>query len=357
MKQCLDLFLQKIGFEVMPSNLAEFTIYYQFENSFVNVVYVIEDRQGLYLTSEQLDHMKETIRALFQEKGYDNAHILSLVISSRIDQIKAIAESDSFCWFLQPEQKELIIYENQTADFYGLKAKLEDWLLRQKQDGKEPMIEKHNKRFYVDWKNKAGVTWVITFLNVIVFLICTFSGELLYNIGELNVIAVMKDGEYYRILTSMFLHADIDHLFGNMLIFFFLGEIVEKKMGHVKYLLLYSLAGIGGGLLSMWYSLSMRNFGSSIGASGAIFGVIGALLWLVIVHKGRVEHITLGKILFLILYSLYSGFTATNIDNAAHIGGLAAGFLSALFLYGRKNKSRKRRRIKNAQVRSREDED
>ena len=80
----------------------------------------------------------------------------------------------------------------------------------------------------------------------------------------------------------------------------------------------------------MAYSTYLQTFTDSIGASGAIFGVIGALLWMVLKNKGKVESITLGKIMFLAIYSLYSGFISTNVDNAAHIGGFIGGIWIAM---------------------------
>lgn len=335
MRQQLDEFLQRIGYQVIPSNLPEFTIYYQLEYNYVNVIHIVEDRQGLSLKQEQLEHIKEKISELFLQKGYKDSHILSIILSDDVDKVREITINDTFCWILLPVDRRLVIYENHAADFYGLKEKLEDWLVQAGQDdytvsGKKKIKEKVS---YSYLKEKSYITILITFINAIIFLICTFTGDLLYNIGELNVIRVFQDGEYYRIFTCMFLHGDINHLFSNMIIFFFLGEIVEESIGHIKYLFLYFTAGIGGGLLSMGYSFYLGTFINSIGASGAIFGVTGALLWLVIVHKGRLESITLGKILFLIVYSLYSGFTSTNVDNAAHIGGLITGLLFTIVFY------------------------
>ncbi len=341
MKQQLDSFLQSQGYNVIPSNLPEFTIYYQNENNYVNVIHLVEDREDLYLEKDQFRHVKDTIYKLFKSKGYYNVHILSIIISTDMEKVKRITNEDTFCWMIEPIEKKLIIYENQVSDFYGAKTKIEDCLLRNYKEyveleGNTEVINENSKKFIdkglIDLKKRSYITIGITVINILMFLICTFTGDLLYNIGALNVIRVFYNGEFYRIITSMFLHADVNHLFSNMVIFYFFGDIVEKSIGHIKYLFLYFIAGIGGGLLSMEYSSFLGNYVDSVGASGAIFGIIGALLWLVISHKGRLGDITLGKILFLIIYSLYSGFTATNIDNAAHIGGLIVGFLFTLIV-------------------------
>lgn len=339
MKQQLDQFLKNLGYGVIPSNLPEFTIYFQVEHHFVNVVHVVEDRAGLYLLNDQFEHIKQKIHELFKNKGYEEVHILSIVLSDDIEKVKKLCLEDKFCWMLKPIEKKLMIYENQAVDFYGLKDKLEDWL--QAPDvvqevsavGKKVSGKGHFNLTNI-WK-KSYITITLTVINVLVFVLCTFTGEL-YKAGALNAVKVLLDGEYYRLLSSIFLHWDINHLFGNMLIFFFLGDIVEKELGHGKYLLVYLAAGISGGLLSMGYGAFTRDFANSVGASGAIFGVVGALFWLVIMNRGRLEYISIGRVLFLIVYFLYSGFTGSNVDNSAHIGGLIAGFVFAMALYWKK---------------------
>ena len=92
----------------------------------------------------------------------------------------------------------------------------------------------------------------------------------------------------------------------------------------------------------MAFSIWTRDYTPSLGASGAIFGITGALLWIVIRNRGRHAEITMPKIIFLIAYSLYNGFVSTNIDNAAHVGGLFGGFLLAILLYRKKGKAKER---------------
>ncbi len=181
-------------------------------------------------------------------------------------------------------------------------------------------------------KNLPWVNICLIIVNAVVFLICTFTGGLLYNKGALGVMLIMDDQSYYRIITSMFLHADTGHLFSNMIVLYYAGEIVEKRLGHILYAVLYFLSGIAGGILSMGYELMSGNYINSVGASGAVFGVEGALLLLVILHHGKLESVTLGRLAFVIAFSLYCGFTSSDVNNAAHIGGVLMGFaLAAVF--------------------------
>ena len=173
------------------------------------------------------------------------------------------------------------------------------------------------------------VSTVLVAVNVIVFAICNFTKDLIYNAGELDVISVLVRGEYGRILWSMFLHSGISHLFNNMLILFFLGSMIEKEVGHVRYGVLYFLSGIGGNLLSLLSRASHGDLAASLGASGAVFGLDGVLLAMVLFSGKRMENVTPARVMLMIAYSLYSGFTGQNIDNVAHVGGLLTGFVAA----------------------------
>lgn len=151
-------------------------------------------------------------------------------------------------------------------------------------------------------------------------------------LGQFSVTYLLYGQEYYRLITSAFLHADIEHLLNNMLLLYCCGEMVEQSLGKGRFLALYFLSAVCGNLLSAAYELSTLDFYTSIGASGAVFGLTGALLYLVIVKKGAAAHISLGRVMVAVLLSLYAGFTSAYVNNAAHVGGLLSGFLLAFLL-------------------------
>ena len=178
------------------------------------------------------------------------------------------------------------------------------------------------------WRELPLVSATLVAINLIVFLLCSFTGSLLYTMGKLDAWSVVVQGEYLRIIWALFLHGDVGHIFNNMLILFFLGAMIEKEVGHVRYALFYFLSGIGGNLLSLWCKVLTGDPSGSIGASGAVFGLDGVLLAMVLFSGRKMENVTLPRVLLMIFYSLYSGLTGQNVDNAAHIGGLTTGFLA-----------------------------
>lgn len=170
-------------------------------------------------------------------------------------------------------------------------------------------------------------TVLFVILNIVIFLICTFTGDLLYNKGAFYVWGIVTDQEYYRLISAVFLHYDINHLFNNMILLFFIGRIVEKYIGHSVYFIIYMLSGIGGNIISGLWESKIEQYSRSVGASGAVFGLTGALLILVIFHDGKLEEIKWQGVIVMLLLSVYNGFTVENINNAAHIGGLAVGII------------------------------
>lgn len=331
------------GYKKIPSNLPEYTFYWHREIQGIIVLLVIDYNQGLYISEDQHAHFKRKITEFFRNKGESDVHILSLVVSTDTGKAKKLCVGDSFCWVIDAVTDRLLIYEGQVSDFYGWKRILENFLTDSSQNtiweskadhpfsqlGKDLMESR--RLFQETWiRGRTGqlpiVNICLVAINVIVFLICTFTGELLYNIGASGAKEIIEGRAYYRLFTAMFLHAGIQHLFSNMFVLYYIGEMVERKLGHIPYAVVYILSGVAGNIFSIGYEFLTGDFYSTVGASGAVFGVEGAMLLLVIINHGKLEYMTMGRLVFAIAFSLYCGFTGTNINNAAHVGGVLTGF-------------------------------
>ena len=192
-------------------------------------------------------------------------------------------------------------------------------------------------------KIKDPCTVALIAVNVIVFLFLSFrgmteDGMFLLEHGAMYVPYMIEKGEYYRIFTSMFLHFGFDHLLNNMVILAAIGWNLEYEIGQLKFMILYLFSGLGGNLLSAYWDIRVGDYAVSAGASGAIFGVIGALLYVAIRNRGRIGDISGKGLVFMIILSLYYGYSSGGVDNMAHIGGLIAGFLLSVLLYRKKNR-------------------
>ena len=191
-------------------------------------------------------------------------------------------------------------------------------------------------------KPEAPCTVALIVINVAVFFIMSLFGNtedvmFMLEHGAMFEPLITEEHEYYRIITSMFLHFGIEHLLNNMVILGALGWNLELETGKIRFLIIYLVSGIGGNLLSLYLGVSSAEYAVSAGASGAIFGLMGALLYVAARNRGRMGRISGKRVLFMIALSLYFGITSSGIDNAAHIGGLLCGFILAVILYRKKN--------------------
>jgi rhomboid protease GluP len=150
--------------------------------------------------------------------------------------------------------------------------------------------------------------------------------------------ALVAQGEAWRLLSSMFLHAGFAHLALNMLSLYFLGSFIEGAFGRGRFLALYLLSGISGGLAYLYFGAFD---GAAVGASGAIFGLLGGVLGYSL-RRGTFswQNPLIRQLLILLALNLYLGFSIANISNTAHIGGLlggvAFGWLVAPTVYAQK---------------------
>lgn len=322
-----NLFFEQ-GYNKIPSNLPEFNFYCHREVQGMTVLHVIDYRQGLYISKDQYTHLKEQIEAFFHDRGEREVHVMTLVLCDDTEKARSLCDKDSFCWVIDSRAYRLLIHETQTADFYGWKDILEDYLFALAQEGAKGTEPNAEPKKRIDWRALSWVNIILVAINVIIFLICTFTGDLLYNKGAFNVAALWR-GEWYRLFTSVFLHWDVEHLFSNMIVLYCMGAIVERRLGAVPYTALYMLSGLAGNIFSMGYEMLTNAYRNSAGASGAVFGVEGALLFLVMANRGKLEFVTARRVAFAIAFSLYCGFTSAGVNDAAHVGGVLMGFAAA----------------------------
>jgi len=199
--------------------------------------------------------------------------------------------------------------------------------------------EKKNKKMEKIFSTKKPIiTYALIFLCVLMFVVSSggYTVDLLIKWGA-NYGPLIKNGQIYRIVSSMFLHIGTIHLFLNMYSLYVVGPRVEDFFGKWKYLLIYFLSGISGSLLSV----GLNDNVVSAGASGAIFGLFGALLYFGHTYRGYIGSMIKSQIVPVVLYNLIMGFFISGIDMAGHVGGLIGGLLVSYALGTIENKKYK----------------
>jgi len=172
-------------------------------------------------------------------------------------------------------------------------------------------------------KKTPYITYTLIALNVFIYFFFQMIGQYDNIIEQFCLYGpLVRVGDYYRLFTCMFLHADVLHLFFNCYALYVIGPQLESYMGKWKYCIIYIFSGILGSLLS----ITMSN-NPSVGASGAIFGIMGSLLYFGYHYRLYLGSVLRSQLIPLILINLLYGFMVTGIDNFAHIGGLIGGIL------------------------------
>ena len=174
---------------------------------------------------------------------------------------------------------------------------------------------------------QAPATMILIGINVLVYVVTAAQG------GGINLPggelfskwalqgAAVSDGDWWRLVTAMFLHGSILHLGFNMLALYWLGTIIEQALGTPRFLLVYVVSGLAGSAGALWFS---SKFAVTVGAAGAIFGLIGALLILEYLSTGSL----MGQAMVLILVNLALTFAVPGISIGGHVGGLAGGIVA-----------------------------
>ena len=185
---------------------------------------------------------------------------------------------------------------------------------------------------------RAWINGTLIILNILYFLYLELTGStedayFMLEHGAMYGPLILRGHEYYRLLTSIFMHFGIDHIVNNMLVLFVLGDNLERALGKVKYLIFYLSCGVLTNVVSLLFEMPVGDWSVGAGASGAIFGVVGGLIYVVAVNKGRLEDLSTRQLVVMAVFSLYLGFTSTGVDNTAHVAGLVIGMILAAILY------------------------
>jgi len=171
------------------------------------------------------------------------------------------------------------------------------------------------------------ITYIIIGINILLFAYTMFANyDVIYKYGMSNFF--IKQGEYYRLFTCIFLHVGIFHLLFNMYALYVIGPQIESFFGKWKFLFIYLISGICGSLFSLAFNTEVI----SVGASGAIFGLLGSMLYFGYHYRTYLGNVIRSQIVPIIVFNLIIGFTLNNVDNFGHIGGLIGGILSSMIV-------------------------
>ena len=189
----------------------------------------------------------------------------------------------------------------------------------------------------LDFGAKPYLTWTLIGVNLLLWLLVEMSGGstdtgVLLKFGAMEAQHIAA-GDYWRLFAATFLHSGLLHISFNCIALFIFGQQLESIYGYSRFLAIYFIAGLAGSVTSYALSISAAPNTLGVGASGAVFGLLGGLIAFYIVHRdkfGAIGRQSLTGLLVIVVINVALGFVVPGIDNFAHIGGFLAGLLVGL---------------------------
>ncbi len=321
------------GYLMMPTNLPYINFFSKKndEEGIINIIGCIDENVIDKFSVADLDNISFQVERKFLFSGMKDVNIIFLINSDNLEKHKVLCDGKAKVWIIDTICKRLMIFENQPEDFDGLRSKIESAISR----------NQGNKALYKRNRNNAKsypwTTIILMVMNIAYFFILEYMGStentlFMLKHGALYYVNVFQKHEYYRLVTCMFMHFGFAHLLNNMFSLYLLGSEAEKFYGKVKFIIIYMASGIFASLSSVLYQQSVGGYSISAGASGAIYGIMGALL-VRIVEERRKNMSAFSKMGLVLILLIMAGQNSGNVDNIAHIGGFVAGMICGIISY------------------------
>ncbi len=340
-------FIQKLishGYVGIGVKYKEIELFYKEIGGACHCIMLIDyqDTGSSPISTEFLRSFKDSVINYLESRGMEQIHMLGVVTTYSEYVAEDLIEGLMPYWVLDVYHDKVVMPEGQPQEFGDLRSIVERMNAGEVQNANKTG-DTSGGRIVVrpgsSYKNRLiNFNNLMILINVVTFCILESMGSTLNSYfmlehGAFYWPAVNVDGEYYRFFTCMFLHFGFEHLFSNMIVLYFLGDNLERAFGGKRYLTIYLGTGLVAAFVSCGYYLWVNEQVLSCGASGAIFGVIGALVYIVWTNNGKLEDLSVWRLVLFVGFSFYSGFTSTGVDNAAHVGGFIAGMILAKLLY------------------------
>jgi rhomboid protease GluP len=292
------------------------------------VVCLFDDAGKLAADRWRIDRVMDYAAQKVREQNSGRCQFLALVLSEDFSVSKQLLEGSYPRWFVDGDG-QMVIFDDQPSEFCDLYPVL---------TRKETLMDRFKGKG-ISVNRIPEATLILVILNVIIQCIVAV-GEIGGKDSALLEWMVLRIGpfiqkpEWWRLATSVFLHFGWEHLFNNMLVLLYLGSLAERCLGKKRFLAVYLFSGIGANIVSVWWYVHQGELlVATAGASGAIFGIAGLLLGIVLLSKGRFEGITLRQLVLMMFFTLYHGFAESGVNNCAHIAGGVIGFVCGILIF------------------------
>lgn len=322
--------LKQSGLNVLPETDYGVSNLYTIRTGVPFVISIVDWDVVEEQTEETLLNIKSNIHRQINDMGFEVCHIHSIYYLDNAQILKPYVQVLQEYWVVDKLERRLYIYENQPDNCLGIRAYLEKYL-----DGSLTTSEKKKQPFPI-------INFTVIVINILVYIWLisngnVYDGGYLLRCGGAYAPYIYEKGEIYRLFTCMFIHSGIMHIANNLFMLAIVGSTLERIAGKVKYLVIY----FGGGLLSSLASSTMHYFFEenivSVGASGAVYAVLGGVIAILLFEKNTGRTVNIRSILLFAILMVYSCTTGEGVDNWAHLSGLIMGFVISIIMVLAKN--------------------
>lgn len=331
MSQQFSQYFKNRNFEQIPTDSRAVTMFGTFEANYLYLFNIIELDDSYDLDFERYLEYKQLTMAQFANNEADKTILLNIIISGKTDEIYEAFNytpdlTEPFIdviWLVDKVREEMVIPKKQLKNVLGIEKDLKALL-------------KKEKTTYYALEEKVlppYVTYGLIGLNILLWLYTEWVGSsldttTLVEMGAMKYDLIAEQGQYYRIITAMFLHIGVVHLFHNMISLYIFGSRLEKFLSKTEMLTVYLLSGATGSLASLLLAGMSGNYPVAAGASGAVYGLMGGLLFVSRTRRRPIEGMSTYILwLFFVLGIVYS-VTTPNVDIMAHVGGFLGGIIA-----------------------------
>ena len=306
----------------------------------VSTIVIIDDIKYPKLADpEQCATINKAFENTFLLRGYKRVNTIFLIITDRPYGYKNFSDGSFLFWVADLYSERLMSFMENDTDFDHIRGAVESALA--KPEKKKFTIKNRKIRKFL---SLPFITITLLIANVLIFLytdiILTPEDKTIFYLQYANISELtFAYKQFYRLITSTFMHFDISHLVGNMFSLFIIGYQLEPVMGHIKYTVLYLISGIAASICSALYFTNIQVPAIAVGASGAIFGVFGAYVTFALLGKIEKQYISYPRLIVAAALMIFSGMQQESVDNAAHLGGVIIGSIIAyIYCICQKNK-------------------
>lgn len=334
MREFVEQKLQRGGYSSIAAADFPCGVWIKKENQ-LYVVCLFDDASKLAVDQWRIDRVMDYAAQKVREQNQGRCQFLALILSDDFSVSKQLLEGIYPRWFVDADGR-IVIFDGQPSEFGNLHATLT----------RKETFKDRFKGNGISINRIPEVTLTLVIINIIIQGIVAVSeiggrDSVLMDWMVLQIDAFIQKPDWWRLATSVFLHFGWEHLFNNMLVLLYLGSLAERCLGKKRFLAVYLISGIGANIVSVWWYVHQGELlVATAGASGAIFGIAGLLLCIILLSKGHFEGITLRQLVLMMFFTLYHGFAESGVNNCAHIAGGIIGFACGVLIFRQMSRCR-----------------